>query len=272
MNNPGLSLLLIVFLVILFVGCVNQPSTTVPASTTTATAIPTTVPTPQPTCPTCNQTVMTSTAPPVVTQAAGAPTGQSQVPNADFTANQTSGRVPFPVQFSDSSTLAPTNWSWDFGDGSSSNETNPVHTYLTSGRYTVKLTASNAAGSNTVTRTYYIAVTPEFQSPAAGFGINPQEALSNTIQFMDQSNGPAANWSWNFGDGGTSDTKDPVHSFSSPGNYMVTLTVSNPLGSSTVTKELLLGGAPGAAGGQSSSAGTSGTTYPNGLLLYQQNW
>ncbi|HTY15155.1 MAG TPA: PKD domain-containing protein [Methanoregulaceae archaeon] len=206
---------------------------------------------------------------PGVIQATGTAAHPDQEPIADFTANQTSGRVPFPVKFFDISSLGPTNWSWDFGDGNFSNETNPVHVYLTPGTYQVKLIASNGAGSNMVRKSYYITAMPEFQAPFAGFGIKPQEMLSDTIQFTDQSGGPAKNWSWNFGDGGTSNIQNPIHSFSGPGNYMVTLTVSNPVGSSTITHEFLLGGAPGT---QPSSANTPGSTYPNGDISYQQNW
>jgi len=51
---------------------------------------------------------------------------------------------------------APTSWLWDFGDGSTSTEQNPVHTYESEGAFTVKLTATNSAGSDTETKTDYI--------------------------------------------------------------------------------------------------------------------
>ena len=73
-------------------------------------------------------------------------------PVADFTSikTPTSGEVPLKVQFTDSSTLSPISWYWDFGDGASSIEQNPVHVFETvgTGSYTVTLTATNGGGSS----------------------------------------------------------------------------------------------------------------------------
>jgi len=79
-------------------------------------------------------------------------------PVANFTANDTSDISPLSVQFTDTSTGNPTAWSWDFGDGSSSNEQNPNHTYHALGNYTVTHTASNADGSDTISRNDFITV------------------------------------------------------------------------------------------------------------------
>jgi len=83
-------------------------------------------------------------------------------PTAAFSANTTNGIAPLTVQFTDASANVPTSWSWDFGDGNTTNATeqNPVHTYAAAGNYTVKLTAANSAGSNTKTETDYITVIP----------------------------------------------------------------------------------------------------------------
>jgi len=80
------------------------------------------------------------------------------MPVAAFTANITSGTAPLTVAFTDQSTNTPTGWAWTFGDGSTSTEQNPSHTYTTAGIYTVALTAANSAGSNAVTQTGYITV------------------------------------------------------------------------------------------------------------------
>jgi PGF-pre-PGF domain-containing protein len=74
---------------------------------------------------------------------------------ADFTVNTISGTAPLTVQFTDSSTNV-TRWAWDFGDGATSNEQNPSHTYSTPGNFNVKLTVSNntnETSSKTVTIT-----------------------------------------------------------------------------------------------------------------------
>jgi trimeric autotransporter adhesin len=85
-------------------------------------------------------------------------------PTAAFTATPTSGAAPLIVNFTDTSTANPTSWSWDFGDPGSggantSTAQNPSHTYNAGGTYTVKLTASNATGSDSVTKTGLITVT-----------------------------------------------------------------------------------------------------------------
>lgn len=78
------------------------------------------------------------------------------VPVTSFISNVTSGTVPLSVQFIDSSENSPNSWAWSFGDGSSSTEENPAHTYTTAGTYTVVLTATNAGGSSTSTEGSYI--------------------------------------------------------------------------------------------------------------------
>jgi PKD repeat protein len=65
------------------------------------------------------------------------------------------------VYFTDESHGNPENWSWDFGDGYTSTEQNPSHTYSREGIYTVELTVSNEYGEDTKTRGDYILVEPE---------------------------------------------------------------------------------------------------------------
>jgi len=79
-------------------------------------------------------------------------------PSADFSWSQQAGTQT--VAFSDSSTGAPSGWSWAFGDGSSSTSQNPSHAYTTAGDYQVSLTASNGGGSSTVTRTVHVDPVP----------------------------------------------------------------------------------------------------------------
>jgi outer membrane protein assembly factor BamB len=81
-------------------------------------------------------------------------------PVADFSANVTNGTAPLNVQFTDTSTNNATSWAWDFdNDGTTdSNHQNPTYTYNTPGNYSVKLTAGNEAGNNTLTKFNYINV------------------------------------------------------------------------------------------------------------------
>ena len=78
-------------------------------------------------------------------------------PAATFRATPTSGRAPLAVTFTDESTNNPRSWLWKFGDGISSMERNPSHTYMKAGKYTVMLTVSNAFGSDEETKKDYIA-------------------------------------------------------------------------------------------------------------------
>jgi PKD repeat protein len=90
-------------------------------------------------------------------------------PVANFTGTPTSGTAPLQVQFTDTSSNGPTSWLWDFGDTSTSTSQNPAHTYTAQGTYTVSLTATNVGGSDQVTKTNYIAVSP----PPATLNFNP---------------------------------------------------------------------------------------------------
>lgn len=81
-----------------------------------------------------------------------------QPPVASFTGTPLAGPLPLTVIFTDSSTNTPKMWAWTFGDGTTSTIQNPSHQYTSTGTYTVVLTAKNAAGSNTLTKTKYITV------------------------------------------------------------------------------------------------------------------
>ena len=81
-------------------------------------------------------------------------------PEAQFNSNITSGHAPLTVQFNDSSSGTVTSYSWDFGDGITSSEKNPVHTYTSSGKYNVTLTVTNSAGEDTIIKNDYIQIIP----------------------------------------------------------------------------------------------------------------
>ncbi|MBU0490219.1 MAG: PKD domain-containing protein [Chloroflexi bacterium] len=77
---------------------------------------------------------------------------------AAFTASPTSGVVPLAVQFTDTSTGSPSGWDWGFGDGGTSIQQHPNHTYTAPGAYTVTLTVSGPGGPDSATQTDYITV------------------------------------------------------------------------------------------------------------------
>jgi PKD repeat protein len=160
-------------------------------------------------------------------------------PVAAFTAAPASGQVPLTVYFSDSSSGNPSSWSWDFGDGATSDEQNPSHTYTAAGSYDVTLTVANGAGADSLTKAACItALTPP---PAADFTAIPLHgAAPLAVHFTDLSTGAATAWAWHFGDGGSSATQNPVHAYAAAGTYTVTLTASNDGGVSTCTKSDLV--------------------------------
>ena len=157
-------------------------------------------------------------------------------PVAGFTADVTEGPYPLAVQFTDASTGSPTAWTWDFGDGATSTEQNPVHTYTAAGTYTVTLTAANPAGSNTTTRTGYITVsTPVI--PQASFTASQTIGVAPlTVQFNDTSLYQPTSWNWDFGDGNTSTEQNPSHTYSYAGTFTVSLNATKTAGSDTTTR------------------------------------
>ena len=164
-------------------------------------------------------------------------TKSASVPDVSFIANVTSGSVPFSVQFLDSSSQTPTAWVWSFGDGGTSTLSNPVHTYTTEGVYTVTLTATNSAGSNTLSQTGYITATKVTDSPDPLFKSTITSGYAPlNVQFVDASSNSPSAWVWSFGDGSTSSLQNPSHTYSTAGSYTVTLTAINSAGSNTVSQ------------------------------------
>jgi YVTN family beta-propeller protein len=160
--------------------------------------------------------------------------GVLNTPITNFSASPASGNVPLTVSFTDQSIGSPVEWRWTFGDGNTSTEENPVHTYNKSGLYSVTLTASNANGSNVLTKTGYIAVS---NSLVAAFSASPTSgSVPLNISFTNNCTGSPAAWKWTFGDGNTSTEENPVYTYNKSGQYTVTLTVNNSESISTETR------------------------------------
>ncbi|MFZ0004302.1 PKD domain-containing protein [Methanoregula sp.] len=184
------------------------------------------------------------------------------VPVVSFVTNITSGNAPLSVQFLDSSTNSPSSWVWSFGDGGTATSYDPIHTYTTAGQYTVTLTATNSAGSNTTSLNNYIDVTQVTAAPTALFKATVTQGYEPlTVQFVDVSTNSPNSWVWSFGDGGTSTLENPVHTYTASGTFEVTLTASNAIGSSTETEPgfVVVNAATPAA---SFSANVTSGTYP----------
>ena len=173
---------------------------------------------------------------------AAATTSQGSAPVAAFSASPISGTAPLSVGFTDQSTGQPTSWSWTFGDGATATTQNPTHVYQSTGTYTVSLTATNATGSDTITKTNLVTVGAQPPpAPTAAFSASPISGTAPlSVGFTDQSTGQPTSWSWTFGDGATATTQNPTHVYQSTGTYTVSLTATNATGSDTITKTNLV--------------------------------
>ena len=164
-------------------------------------------------------------------------------PVASFVAVPLAGDAPLVVNFTDASSGEITSRSWDFGDGATSAETNPSHTYSGAGTYTATLTVTGPGGSATHTQEIVVSavVVP---APVASFVAAPLTGEAPlTVQFTDASSGEITSRSWDFGDGATSAETSPSHTYETAGEYTVTLMVSGPGGSVAITQEIAVAAA-----------------------------
>ncbi len=101
---------------------------------------------------------------------------------ADFSASVTRGPAPLTVQFFDRSSGCPVSWEWDFGDGGTSTEQNPEHTYLHSGTYDVSLTTTDRFGqSDPEVKDDFINVENTVEIPDAYASINGELTIPVNI-------------------------------------------------------------------------------------------
>lgn len=133
---------------------------------------------------------------------------------------------------------------WDFGDGTTSNQENPVHTYGQAGNYTIKLTVTNDCGSNSVTKN----VTAVFKPTASFTSDKVQGCATLTVNFQNTSSADATFFNWTFigGNPATSTLKNPVVTYDTPGSYTVSLVAGNSAGTDTsmIVAYITVAGAP----------------------------
>ncbi|RYZ48189.1 MAG: PKD domain-containing protein, partial [Sphingobacteriales bacterium] len=153
-------------------------------------------------------------------------------PTVNFSASVQSGCFPLRVQFTDLSVTPAgssiVSWQWDFGNGVTSTQQNPQAVYTTAGNFAVTLKLTDDKGCTKILgRNAFINVTP---GVTTSFTANPPVACASpaTIQFNNTSTGPGTlTYSWNFGDGGTSNLPNPSHTFTTDGAYTVLLTATS---------------------------------------------
>ena len=158
--------------------------------------------------------------------------------NAQFTVQSSGCTAPQTAQFTNSTTsVGPLTYLWNFGDGFTSTLPSPSHTYTANGSYTVRLIATNSFGcSDTLTRPAAVVVGNLNLNIAA-----PDSACANKfIPFQINSTPTPTTVSWNFGDGTTSTSLNPVKAYSVPGNYVVTLQATLGACTNTITKNMVI--------------------------------
>ena len=140
------------------------------------------------------------------------------------------------VAFQDLSTGGPIDsYLWGFGDGTTSTESSPSHAYAQTGFFEVTLTVSGPCGQDTETQSNFVEVldvTADFSSSTTA------ACAGQTIDFTSLSSGGVTSWSWTFGDGASSPTENPSHTYATPGTYSVSLRVDGNCGSDEIASEV----------------------------------
>lgn len=116
-------------------------------------------------------------------------------------------------------TAGTTSWQWDFGDGQTSTQQNPTHTYANQGSYTVCLIASGSCGADTTCGVVTVCIQPNASFLNSGNGLH--------VSFNNITSG-ATSYTWDFGDGSPVSTlQSPTHTFPAAGFYLVCLYATN---------------------------------------------
>lgn len=205
--------------------------------------------------------------------------------------------TPFGYTFQDCD-----QFSWNFGDGTTSTLREPTHSFSTDGPHVVRLTVTNTSGTEVATSTIQWGsggnpgpgptptctkppagtVFPSFTGATSGCKLSDQTcATGESIQFTATTWGyniqSCDTFSWNFGDGGTSTSRNPTHVYQTAGTYTARLTITNSAGSTSGTVSVKVGtvkppdscpSAPGFfeigwTGKTSSCTASSGQCQPN---------
>ncbi|MEO7044530.1 MAG: PKD domain-containing protein, partial [Ferruginibacter sp.] len=150
---------------------------------------------------------------------------------ADFTYSTANGLFCSPsiIQFNQAATGSPKGFVWTFGNGTGSNSANPLITYSVAGSYTVKLIVIYARTTAVVTKTIVINPTP---TASISYDRN-YICTPGIINFAAIGSGTTSEYEWNFGDGigsQVADTNSIAHSFSTLGEYTVTLRATSAAG------------------------------------------
>jgi len=159
-----------------------------------------------------------------------------QKPSPKISAAPTTGKDSLKVQFTDSSTGTETSRLWTFGDGTTDTSKNPLHDYVKTGSFSVKLIVIGPGGKDSVSSPNLIVITATIPKPSSKISAAPTTGKDSLIvQFIDSSTGTITSRLWTFGDGTTDTSKNPLHDYASIGSFSVKLVVIGPGGKDSVT-------------------------------------
>jgi hypothetical protein len=156
-------------------------------------------------------------------------------PTADFTFTGGGCTAPCTVLFENKSKDA-TSYSWNFGDGTTSTETNPSKTYNVGGTYTVSLTVTGEGGTASTSKQVLIQQSTQSQLPTANFTFSGAGCMAPCNVSFTNTSTNANSYLWDFGDGTTSTAVNPTKTYTTGGAFSVILTATNAAGSNQITK------------------------------------
>lgn len=199
-------------------------------------------------------------------------------PIVNFSYDPPSGCIPVKVTFTNLSKYADVNsFNWDFGDGTTSQQKDPMHVYSRPGTYTVKLSASNITGQLvTESKPNIISAWPQ---PSAAFDVKPRLVyIPGGILYTKNLSSDANTYEWDFGDGTTSPNVEPEHRYANEGFYTISLKAINQFGCEDTTKlanvvrvkkdgQVLVPNAFSPSGGGSSISGNNSGDGKNDVFL-----
>ena len=159
-------------------------------------------------------------------------------PSVVASATPLSGGVPLNVSFTaTNSGGAATDWSWNFGDGTSSSLQNPSHSYTSPGLFTARVTATGLGGNSSYSLNINVVLSPSVSITATPMVGSRPLAVSFTVT---NSGGAISNYAWAFGNGGTSSSANPVYTYTNAGSFTATLNATNVGGTSSASQIIVV--------------------------------
>ncbi len=172
------------------------------------------------------------------------------------------------IQLLNYSTITGGNmdYTWSFGDGNTTTETEPNHLYSQAGKYNIQLIAeSNGNCADTLIKTVTV-----HENPESNFSVNIV-CLNNVSQFTNQSSsndGTVKSWDWDFGNGVTSSLENPNYTYSTADTFNVELITTTEYGcSNTLQKQAIVHPNPVAAFTQDNTCSNTERSFINTSVI-----